>query len=118
MSKFVQSSTGQYVDSSIATYSGGRIKPGFHEMLDDGERISFDICLIDAARNPKHTTLNDIGSTRVIYNGKFVEVSTISDQRKPQTRAAQISLNDAKVAARKTFAARQFALAHPRRKEG
>lgn len=39
MPRYVQASTGQQVDPSIATFSDGRTKPGFHAIVEDGEYV-------------------------------------------------------------------------------
>ena len=49
MPSFVNSHTGSMVDAANATYPNGRVKPGFHEMLGDGEYISFIHAFRDAA---------------------------------------------------------------------
>jgi len=49
MPKYVEATTGLSVDAATATYAGGRIKPGFHEIAADGERLHFHIGMRDAA---------------------------------------------------------------------
>lgn len=39
MPRYIQASTGQQVDPSIATFSDGRTKPGFHAIVEDGEYV-------------------------------------------------------------------------------
>ncbi len=48
MPRYIQASTGQQVDPSIATFSDGRTKPGFREIVEDGEHVSFSLMFRDS----------------------------------------------------------------------
>lgn len=61
MPTFVEVSTGLAVDEATATF-GGKIRPGFTEILGPGDYVSFDVSLCDS-RSPRRwaspLTVND-----------------------------------------------------------
>ena len=46
MPTFVEANTGLQVDATIATFNG-RVRPGFREVLANGERVDFNISMMD-----------------------------------------------------------------------
>lgn len=71
-----KNSQGQTVTSQEALIDGAKLRPGYYQVLAEGDRIGFDISMLDSKATPGSTFLTDeisaaVSQARKAHNEKF-----------------------------------------------
>lgn len=57
--KFIESISGRQVDAATALFSDGRTKPGYREILEDGETVRRNMMFMDAAKPTQPKSIDE-----------------------------------------------------------
>jgi hypothetical protein len=86
---------GQTVTSQEALIDGARLRPGYYQVLAEGDRIGFDISMLDSKATPGSTFLTDGTSpadrSRMLAAGRYQQATSDASASSRASHAGTVS---------------------------